>query len=165
MTFGQEVPVPLSLPPPLRPGTPRLTGPRDTEDGGVPKLTNTRASGPRKASRIESPVGAPRPHSRSSQASALSLLLSMSRNNALPARTGGDPATRGSCPVTVTGEFVPTRHRGQVSVGPWRMLAGCALLGALAPPGHQHSPEGTPRGPRAEKEVCPAHTEPDPGPP
>lgn len=72
---------------------------------------------------------------------------------------------QGSCPVTITGDIVPTPHRGQVSVGAWRMLAGCVLLGALGPPGHQHSPEGTPRGPSAKEEACPAHTEPDPGPP
>ena len=155
--------MPLSLPPPHRPGTPRLTGPGDSEDGGVPKLTNTRASGPRKASRIESPVGAPRPHSHPSQASALSLLLSTSRNNALPARTGGDPVTGGSCPVTITGELVPTPHGGQVSGGPRSVLAGCALLRVLGPPGLQHSPEGTPRASSAEEEACPAHTEPDLG--
>ena len=75
--------MPLSLGPPHRPGAPRLAGSGDAEDGGVPKLTNTRASGPCEASRIESPVEAPRPYSHSSQASALSLLLSTSRNNAL----------------------------------------------------------------------------------
>ena len=64
--------MPLSLPPPHRPGAPRLAGPGDAEDGGAPKLTNTRALGPCKASQIESPVEAPRPYSHFSQASALS---------------------------------------------------------------------------------------------
>ena len=139
--------MPLSLSPPHRPGAPRLAGPGDAEDGGAPKLTNTRALGPCKASQIESPVEAPRPYSHSSQASALSFLLSMSRSKALPARTGGDMVTQGSCPVTITGEFVPVPHRGQVSVGPWRMLAGCVLLGALGPLDTNTALRGHPEAP------------------
>lgn len=55
--------------------------------------------------------------------------------------------TQGSCPVTITGEFVPVPHRGQVSVGPWRMLAGCVLLGALGPLDTNTALRGHPEAP------------------
>lgn len=55
--------------------------------------------------------------------------------------------TQGSCPITITGEFVPTPDRGQVSVGPWRMLAGCALLGAFGPLDTNTAPRGHPEAP------------------
>lgn len=64
-----------------------------------------------------------------------------------PVRTGGDTVTQGSCPITITGEFVPTPDRGQVSVGPWRMLAGCALLGAFGPLDTNTAPRGHPEAP------------------
>lgn len=131
--------------PPHRPGTPRPAAPRDAEDSRVPKPTSdTRASGPHKASPIEGPVGL-RGHMHTPLGPQPPRPFVHFQEWRPPGEDWRRCGEQRSCLAFVAGEFVPPPPaEARWSQQPRRTLAGRMLLGALHP---LEAPPPAPRGP------------------